>query len=335
VDEWTVGFGSQLTTNAYFRADITHKEWNNFYTTVIDTSTGQVDLTVTDPVAGKIDLGAVDFAEVTNSDFFERTYDALTVQSAWRPWQRVNIGANYTLSKLEGNVTTETAGSGPVSEAQFRYPEYRAFDAHNPSGALPGDQKHKLRAYVTYDQPTPIGTFNISILHRFDSGTPYSAIGTIDTRARAACTGCVANPGYETPPTNVNYYFSDRGAFRWDDIHSTDLGVTYELPISRFRLFAQAKMVNAFNNQGVINGDTTVLTARQAACIQSTGADSGKRCAVFNPFTQTPVQGVHWQLGPNFGKPQTPTANGGLNLIAPNGHFQLPRTYLFSFGARF
>ncbi|HWW62870.1 MAG TPA: hypothetical protein VN181_15960, partial [Thermoanaerobaculia bacterium] len=126
----------------------------------------------------------------------------------------------------------------------------------------------------------------------------------------------------------------------------TYLGVTYELPIKVVRLFAQAKMVNVFNNQGQINGEAGVLIARNSTCLQTVGANKGKRCVAFNPFTDTPVEGVNYVLGTNaaaqnngaasnFGTGRFPTTSAGANLLAPNGDFQLPRTYLFSFGLRF
>jgi hypothetical protein len=43
----------------------------------------------------------------------------------------------------------------------------------------------------------------------------------------------------------------------------------------------------------------------------------------FNPFTETPVEGVHWRKGEDFGKP------------LEEDDLQLPRVYRFSVGIRF
>jgi outer membrane receptor protein involved in Fe transport len=326
VDEYTVGFGTQLMGGAAFaRVDLTRREWNDFYAIFRTQDLGSV----ADQFGQKSDLG-----EIRNSNEFVREYDAVTLQAAYRPqrWQRVNIGANYTWSELTGNVTAETSGSGPVSEARFSYPEYRNFARNNPIGNLSQDQTHKVRAWISYDQPTPIGNFNFSVLQRFDSGTPYSAVGSIDTRFNATlCPTCpdpVLNAGatngsvittYVTAPTNVPYYFSDRGEFRWDDVTATDLAVNYELPISRIGLFVQAELVNMFNEQAQVAGDVTVQTHRQDSTLQR-----------FDPFTTTPIEGVHWRKAASFGDPLNPT--GGSNT---NGSYQLPRTYRFSLGLRF
>jgi len=166
----------------------------------------------------------------------------------------------------------------------------------------------------------------LSLLQRYHSALAYSAIGTIDVR-RGVSNGPadgVVNPGYETPPTNVNYYFSGRGAFRVDSISSTDFGVNYYAPAIRgMRLFIETDLLNVFSQQGIENPvavDKTVLTRRQSTCLQ-TGTST--RCTAFNPFTQTPQQGVNWQLGTNFGKPTSSSA------------YQLPRTYRFSVGLKF
>jgi hypothetical protein len=45
--------------------------------------------------------------------------------------------------------------------------------------------------------------------------------------------------------------------------------------------------------------------------------------AAFDPFTETPVEGVNWELGPTFGEPTRAT------------DYQQPRTIRFSFGLRF
>jgi len=163
-------------------------------------------------------------------------------------------------------------------------------------------------------------------LQRYHSALAYSAVGTIDVRKGASNGPAdgVVNPGYSTPPTNVAYYFSDRGAFRVDSISSTDLGVNWYLPAIRgARLFIETDLLNIFDQQGIENPvavDKTVLTRRQTTCLQ-TGTST--RCTAFNPFTQTPQQGVNWQLGPNFGTPTSQSA------------YQLPRTYRFSVGLKF
>jgi hypothetical protein len=256
------------------------------------------------------------------------------MQASHRFFNRLGVGGSYTWSELRGNSEGENAGSGPITEGGwlFQYPEYQGFRANNPTGYLSGDQRHKLRAWAGMDIPVGrLGIFNVSVLQRFDSGTPYSAVGLLPRPTPTA------NVAYNAPPQTVQYYFSDRGEFRWDDISRTDFALNYRLPISRLELFFEGEVYNLFNQQGQINGATTTYTPNNTTRACGNGT---VKCAAFNPFTDTPVEGVNFaRLTPELKEQMI--ANG-INVTAtPFGgatsslHYQIARTYQFSFGLRF
>ena len=85
---------------------------------------------------------------------------------------------------------------------------------------------------------------------------------------------------------------------------------------------ALCEVRNLFNEKAVVGGDTTVLTNFNDPSL-----------AAFNPFTDTPVEGVNWVKGPLFGQPTN--ATNWINAGGGGGSFQLPRTYLFAAGLRF
>jgi hypothetical protein len=114
------------------------------------------------------------------------------------------------------------------------------------------------------------------------------------------------NPGYVSPPETVTYFLSGRGEFTTDDLTSTDLAVNYSLNLGRFEIFVQPELLNVFNEDGTVAENATVRLLQD-----------------FNPFTTTPVEGVHYELGDNFG---LPTSEASL---------QNPRTWRFSVGLRF
>src|SRR5205823_9883573 len=63
----------------------------------------------------------------------------------------------------------------------------------------------------------------------------------------------------KTPPTNATYFYSGRGAYRVDNISSTDFSGTYNLPtFGRVNVFLRGDLVNAFNRQGVEFASTGV-----------------------------------------------------------------------------
>jgi outer membrane receptor for ferrienterochelin and colicin len=341
MNEYTVGLGGQIGTNGFLRADYQNRKWNNFYDTFANTTTGKV----LDPIV-PADFGPIDIQLTGNSDFFTRKYQAVLVQGGYRLFTRFNLGGNYTYAKLRGNITGETGGSGPVPAfgPQY-YPEFLNYPNANPIGFLGADQRHKARGWITYDMPTFLGNFNFSVLERFDSGTPYSAAGSVyvSNGSGSRCTAAaLANTGFNPCPSNATtqytnifgsstntYFFGQRGQFRTDNLVATDLAVNYHLPISKAQLFVEGELINAFNHQAATNVNTQILTATTSACVQTTGAGIGKRCYAFNPFTDTPVEGVNWVKGVNFGKPVNPTS------ASTAGDFQTPRTYRVSVGVKF
>jgi hypothetical protein len=328
MDEWTVGAGFQLSPNAYVRADFVNREWNNYYAQFTNLQTGQIE----DPNGFPTDLTLV-----TNSDLFVREYQGVQVQGQYRAFNRLNIGGNYTWSTLEGNAEGEGSGGGPQAEGGWvlQYPEYQGFQQNRPFGYLSGDQRHKARLWAAMDFPLgPIGTFNLSVMQRYDSGTPYSATFTVQAAAAPDAPAGIAN--YTNAPANVTYFIGERGAFRWDDVHRTDVGLNYRLPLFGAEFFAEAEVFNVFNRQSQIGGATTVVgpTSSRTACGNGT-----VRCTKFNPFTTTPQEGVHYQrLTQELATKLAPSGSLNNSVFGRGSqatHFQLARTYQFSLGFRF
>jgi outer membrane receptor protein involved in Fe transport len=293
VDEFTIGFGMQVGQKGFLRFDYIDKDWADFYvgsTAPGDTVTG---------VPGTLDVVTIENC----SNCLERTYQALQIQGNYRFTDRFSIGGNYTWSEAKGNTVGESFGSGPGWDDVLSYVEYNSYAQARPVGFLPNDQEHKARLWLAYDLPLgAFGNLNFSLLERFDSGTPYSAVGTINTAAYVACNPC----GYATPDPTHSYFFSERGEYRWEDQTATDVAINYEIPISKVNLFVQGELLNAFNEQAVVAGSTSIRLLQ-----------------AFNPFTETPVEGVHWAKAASFGNPTGPNS------------YQARRTYRFSVGLRF
>ncbi len=325
MDELTAGYGVQVGTNGYVRADYIHRKWTDFYVIRRNISTGQAPIP-NDPKGRTVDVGLIDNG--TGADSLSRGYNGVQLQGAQRLFGRVNVGGNYTWSRLRGDVEGETFNNATVFLTDTTtYPEYQGFAQNSPVGYLNEDIRHRANLWATTDLRLPYGSLSIGLLQRYHSGMPYSASGSIDVRKSSGLPSGVVNPGYVTPPSRVTYYFSDRGAFRTDNISATDVNLTYTLPVGRVNVFFRGDVLNIFNQQGVeltatnVGSviETTVLTARNSTCKQA----NGSRCAQFNPFAETPQLGVHYQLDPNFGKPTRADA------------YQQPRAYRFAVAVRF
>jgi outer membrane receptor protein involved in Fe transport len=314
VQEYSIGTTKRLGNKGLVRADLVHRDWADFYALHTDTSTGKVTT-----ANGVQDLGFYENDDTHN----ERTYDGLHTQARYRFSDRFDLGGNYTWSHAKGNFEGENQGSGPLVSQKTNYPEYRAFSQNNPKGDLLIDQRHKLGLYGIFTAfSNEHNSLNVSLLENYFSGHPYSAIGQVRPGAY------VTNPGYVGPPVRVDYYFGGRGAFETDDVLRTDIAATYTFKLHGLDFSIRPEVINVFNADNVDTTDVryldqTVITADNTSaariCTQAPVNASGFRgCLPFNPFTDTPVEHVNWEKGPNFGKP-----------INPLG-YQQPRTYRFS-----
>ncbi|HTQ80142.1 MAG TPA: TonB-dependent receptor plug domain-containing protein, partial [Thermoanaerobaculia bacterium] len=300
--EVSLGLTKRLGTRGLLRTDIVRRDSKDFYATRIDRSTGQV-------TTANGDL--TDLAVIQNTSNAERQYLGLHTSFNYRFTDKFTLGGIWTLSETKGDFIGENTASGPLS-VDLTYPEYVQKSWFNPKGDLPTDQRNIVRLWGLFDIfKTSKNALNVSVLQNYYSGTPYGIVGGVNPSPY------VKNPGYIEPPTAVTYYYSARDKFRTDNITATDLAINYSFywngPFGKqYEVFLEPEILNVFNEKGVINVDKTVLDATNTASLKG-----------FNPFTDKPVQGVNYKLGPNFGKPLLPT------------DYQTPRTFRFSVGLRF
>ncbi len=302
--EYSLGFAGKIGAQGAFRIDGVYRDFNDFYTDRI-----QPRVTATDPAGRNFDLNLV-----VNTNELDRKYRALQGQVQYRFFERLTLGGNYTLSQSRGNVNGETGASGPVQDNFLAYVEYKDESWNTPTGDLSIDQRHKLRLWGNYNAGLGrLGRVSLGVLQRVSSGQPYSSDGTVDTRPY------VTNPGYLTPPSTVTYYFGARGNFKTDTVSATDLSVNYYLPVGILKkgeIFARFVMDNLFNQTAQdSSGNETVFTA--------SNQNAARTMRAFDPFAETPVEGVHYQQGPDFGKA----------LSADD--YQAPRSFYFAVGFRF
>jgi hypothetical protein len=271
-EEIAIGVSKRLGSRGIARVDLVRREYNDFYSSRTDLSTGQV-LT---PTGDEADLGVLE----NSNDGIERTYDGIHTQAQYRFGDRLSLGAVYTWSHLRGNFDGETTANGPVPAGFNNYPEYKEARWNHPTGDLALDQRHRARLWAVFDIfETDHHSLNVGLLQTYNSGLPYGAVGSVNSAA------FVTNPGYALPPaaSQITYYYTNRDAFRTDDITSTDLTLNYAFQWGMFgkdvEIFIQPEVLNVFNEDGLINVNTTVTNV-----------------ATFNPFTETPVEGVHWRV---------------------------------------
>ena len=256
----------------------------------------------------------------------------MSLQGTQRIGSRLDLGGNYTVSRAWGNFDGETSSSGPVTTRLLAYPEYAQQSWFSPEGDLSIDQRHRLRVWGVYEVPMAeaAGALNVAVLHQYASGVPYGAVGGVST------VPFVTNPGYVQPAGNRSgglwdYYFTSRDAFRTEGTNRTDLAVNYRYrlgtPGRSAELFFRGELLNVFNVFQLCGCGDTVF--RNGGGVNLTKINQGvvspgtSGTLPFNPLTTTPVEGVNWRFAPGFGT--------AIDRFA----YTTPRTFRFSFGARF
>ena len=123
-----------------------------------------------------------------------------------------------------------------------------------------------------------------------------------------------------------------RDAFRMDDLQRADLSLnwSHKIGVKNAQVFFRGRVLNVFNRDGLTNaaggqeraGETGCATT---GCIDTTilSNRTDATLARFNPFTETPVEGVNYRKGTAFGTATSRYA------------YQYPRSYDFSVGFRF
>jgi outer membrane receptor protein involved in Fe transport len=321
VNEWAVGISRQIGGRGSMRADFVYRDFTDFYATRTDTSTGRV----TDPIGGMFDLTLIE-----NTDIVDRTYKGVTFQAGYRLGSRVEVGGNYTLSKASGSFDGETSASGPVTTDLLSYPEFVEARWNSPEGALSIDQRHRARLWGTYQIPFGrFGGFDLGAVQTLESGVPYAAIGAIDTIPYSPA-NLYLNPSGNRPDGFWDYYFSERDAFKTEANYRTDLSINYSYRpgVGSVQLFFHADVLNVFNVFQLCGCGSTVFSNGGATNVARVNqgiltAANSPALQPFNPFTETPVEGVHWAKRPNFGT--------AVNQFS----YTTPRVFRFSFGVRF
>jgi len=335
--EYATGVGRQLGNRASVRADFNYRKWDNFYIIVTDTTTGKA--TDTRSFAPAAVRGRqYDLSYITNdtSGTLKRQYAGVTLSGTYRVGAKTDVGGNYTLARLWGNVDGETPNNGPISDGRFQYPEYVRASWNSPDGDLSLDQRHRARMWINYGVPMVPGSLTVSLLESLEAGVPYSGSNQNAASANGVNSAAfVTNPGYLTPPdsTSITYYYTARDAFRTEGQRRTDLAVSYSYGIGvgsrKVDLFIQGQMINVFNQAQLCGCGASVFN--NGGNVQNQFVDTSVRTSVtnptvyqtFNPFVTTPVQGTNWDFGPNFGH--------ALNRFA----YTSPREYRVTFGVRF
>ena len=253
--EWTAAAGMQLGRQGYLKAIYTHRSVGDFVQKFVNRSTG-----ITTVVKNGINFGSFSNQLWANSSDGVRRYSGLQFQAGYPLTHRWNFQGNYTIQiKNEGNQEGE-APNQPGAPSLFSgfYPELFNEARSFPIGPLVGFQRHRVRAWTTYDLGLGgAGDLVASALYRFDSGSAFSirSVGQGLTSVQRA----IGNSFYPDLPTSQTIFYSQgRGSERFEDAHLFDVALTYSLKTYKtLKPWVKFEVRNVFNSTPLITFNIT------------------------------------------------------------------------------
>ena len=300
-DEWTLGLGIALPKNGFFKAIYTNRSVGDFIETRSDTTTG----TSIGELEG-VEVGPFDNIRYENSDLPTREYEGLSFIANIRPTTRWNLAANYTYQlKNEGDFEGEARNQPGISTVWLDYPELYVIDRNLPTGRLAQFQRHKVRAWTSYDVGLgKLGSLVASVIYRYDSALTYS-LAAARVPFSSIQRSRIAGLGYTSPPSSQTLYFGERGSEDFEDVHTLDFAATYSVPIWKsLRPWVKFEAYNFLNNDKLVTWNTAI-TRNTTGPVDSDGL------------------ATEYVKGASFGKGTS------------NSNYVVPRTLQVSVGFRF
>ena len=293
----------------YVAASYTNRNVSGFIEDFITLDQG-----VTTVIQDGVNYGTFDNKVFRNSDIPTRRYQGLSFQTAYRPKNNWGLYGNYTIQlKNEGNFEGELRNQPAQSSLFGNTPELFVPERNFPDGRLASFQRHKARAWTTYDLNLGrAGTLLTAVIWRYDSALTYSF-----TNAAVAFSDIQLSrdPGYASPPTSQPLFFGGKGTQDFVGSHKFDLALTYSIPVFKsLKPYVKFSMVNVLNNDKLTSFNTSVSPDSNGP-VDSDGL---------------PTQFVR---GSRFGQ-ATSAANYPLSYLS-NGTAVRARAYDLSLGFRF
>ena len=295
-DEYTVGFSKRLGNKGMIRADIVHREYHDFYSTVTDLSTGTVNFNE-EVAPGVVIDEDFDLSIVRNEDNqLKREYNGLHLSAQYRFNDKLQVGGTYSYSKVARQLRRRNRRFRPGLLGCPELPRVRPGELserrrprQRPTAETACMAGVGLRLHLEVQHQRQLAR---ELLHRFTL-----RIERPSPRGRRLRL-VVRGSRLSHPPLWNTTWFEPRDTYRTDNVHSTDLALNFGFFIGKsVEIFIQPEVINVFNESAGHDVNTKIDT-RGNGCPSSV-------CQYFNPFdaSYTPVEGLDWVKGPNFGEP--------------------------------
>ena len=212
------------------------------------------------------------------------------------------LPADFLGRTVEGEALNQP---GVPSVFSGYYPELFDETRSYPVGHLVGYQKHRLRAWTTYDLHLGrAGDANLGLIYTFDSGSAYSIRSTgVGLTSVQKAIGALYYP--DLPTSQTVFYSPGRGSEFFEPEHLFNVALTYGVPVWKSaKPWVKFEVRNIFDKTPLISYNITTRP---------------------DPNSPTDALGIPtgYLKGSSFGQ-GTSTAN-----------YPFPREYFLSVGFRF
>jgi outer membrane receptor protein involved in Fe transport len=305
--EYTFAAGMQLGKDGYVKAIYTNRHVEGFVEDFYTIDQGASDISTPAQCIG-CDQVLLDNRTYRNSDEPTREYQGLTLLLNYRLAPRWSFAGHYTYQiRNFGNFEGENTNQPAISSRIGDYPEMLVPGRNFPEGRLNDFQRHKVRAWTTYDFGMGrFGNLNLGLLWRYDSALTYSLAAGNQSISDVQAS---RDPGYANGPGIVTVYFGPRGVGDYAGVHQFDFAATYDIKAyKKLRPYVKVDIRNIMNktvNGAGLSGFNTTISPDNDGPVDADGI---------------PTQYIQ---SPNFGE-----ATGA-------GSYNFPREFRMALGFRF
>lgn len=267
--EWTLQLGGELWRNGYAKFSYVNRHMYNFVEDFITLDTGETEV-----VRDGVDFGTFSNIVYANSDLPKRDYQAIVLQARQRLSSRWLVEGHWTIQlENDGSFEGEAANQPGISSIIGDYPEIYSPARHFPDGRIDDYQKHRVNLWSTYNFGFGhFGNVGVSGILRLNSAQTFSLRSA--NRALSATQVALAS-AYASLPSSQTIYFADRGSEEFKGYGVFDMAVNYDVPVFKtVRPWIKLEVYNLFNNQKLINWNTTV-TPDAASPLDNLGLRTG------------------------------------------------------------
>jgi hypothetical protein len=267
-DEYSAGIRHNLGGGSFVNFTYTQRKGGGFFNDIF-TIGDQVTVPLVYVNGGSREVIAERWI---TDDRLKRDYKSAEFEFLFKLSRVWTFGGNYTYAILKGNGEGSEGNNPPVSGdvigdyESVHASRGRDMSYYAPYGYLTGDQKHRARMYLSWNQELgKASAFYGSLLFNYNGGGTYSLTRDLSFEAQTDATGAGSTIA-SSYPTSYTRYYGPRGLGRFNDTFGFDLKLGAEVPVvAKLKFFTEVTITNVFNHWQVATYSTASTSGTSLA----------------------------------------------------------------------